>query len=187
MTLMSRRRVDLHRITMRSALYCILLLACPAVLASPAGAGRGLTEARIVEVNDGDTVVITMEGKSYRTRLIGINAPEMGQEPWGRKAKKRLHELVTAAGGRVLVETDITKFDKYNRLLAYLWLDEKTLINELMLRNGYAVLFTIQPNSNHVDRLKKAQTAAREDHAGIWGPNDLTEKPIEYKKTHPRK
>jgi micrococcal nuclease len=61
------------------------------------------------------------------------------------------------------------------------------LINELMLKDGYAVLFTIQPNSKHVDRLKKAQYAARETRSGIWGPNGLTERPIEYKKSHPRK
>ena len=111
----------------------------------------------------------------------------MGQEPWGRKAKKHLRELIKGSGGIVRVEMDITKYDKYDRLLAYLWLDDRTLLNELMLKDGYAVLFTIQPNSKHVDRLKKAQYIARENRSGIWGPNGLTEKPIEYKKAHPRK
>jgi micrococcal nuclease len=77
---------------------------CLAVLASPVRAGRDMPEARIVDVNDGDTVVISMEGKTYRTRLIGIDAPEMGQEPWGKKSKKHLHELLKASGGRVRVE-----------------------------------------------------------------------------------
>jgi micrococcal nuclease len=189
---MNNRHIVMHQLSMSSAPYfalvvlCLVVL-CLIVLASPVRAGSVLPEARVVDVNDGDTVVIRMEGKTYRTRLIGIDAPEMGQEPWGRKARQHLRELVKGSGGMVRVETDITKYDKYDRLLAYLWLDDKTLINELMLSDGYAVLFTIQPNSNHVERLKKAQFAARENRSGIWGPKGLAERPIEYKKSHPRK
>lgn len=176
-----------HRISTGYAASFALTVLCLVALASPVRAGRAFPEARIVDLNDGDTVVIRMDGRTYRTRLIGIDAPEMGQEPWGKKAKKHLRELVKHSGGMVMVESDVTKHDKYDRLLAYLWLDEKTMINELMLRDGYAVLFTVQPNSKHVDRLKKAQYAARENRSGIWGPDGLTEKPIEYKKVHPRK
>ena len=182
----NKKPIVLHRISMSAARHCALIVLCLIVLASPVHAGSALPEARVVDVNDGDTVVITMEGKTYRTRLIGIDAPEMGQEPWGRKAKQHLRELVKGTNGMVRVETDITTYDKYDRLLAYLWLDDKALINELMLRDGYAVLFTIQPNSKYVDRLKKAQHTARENRSGIWGPNGLTERPIEYKKSHPR-
>jgi len=187
MSWIDKQPVVMHRIVMSAAWYYALMVLCLSVPASSVRAGSTLPEARVMEVNDGDTVVITMEGKTYRTRLIGIDAPEMGQEPWGRKAKKHLRELVKGTGGMVRVETDITKYDKYDRLLAYLWLDDRTLINELMLRDGYAVLFTIQPNSTHVERLKKAQHAARENRSGIWGPNGLTERPGEYKKSHPRK
>jgi micrococcal nuclease len=185
MSWMKERRLVPLRISL--ILYLAPLALCLAVLNSPGRAGNTLPEARVVDVNDGDSVVISMEGKTYRTRLIGIDAPEMGQEPWGRKAKKYLRELVKGSDGRVRVETDVTKYDKYDRLLVYLWLDDRTLINELMLRNGYAVLFTIQPNSKHMDRLKQAQYAARQNRSGIWGPDGLTEKPIEYKKAHPRK
>jgi len=170
-----KRKLIGYRIRLPYALIIFITsLLCLTVLASPVEAGRSLPEAGIVEVNDGDTVVISMEGKKYRTRLIGIDAPEMGQEPWGRKAKKHLREILKASGGKVRVEKDVTKYDKYNRLLAYLWLDEKTLVNELMLRDGYAVLFTIQPNSRYADRLKKAQSSARESRSGIWGPEGLT-------------
>lgn len=184
---MNKRPTCSYRISMEYATYLVLIVLSLALLGPPAQAGSALPEARIVEVNDGDTVVIRMDGRTYRTRLIGIDAPEMGQKTWGKKAKKHLRELIKGSDGMVRVETDVTKYDKYDRLLAYLWLDDKTLINELMLRDGFAVLFTIQPNSKHVDRLKKAQYAARENRSGIWGPNGLTERPIEYKKAHPRK
>jgi len=182
-----KKRIVPNRISTGAAWYLALILLCLTVLASPVRAAGAMPEARIVKVIDGDSVVIRMEGKTYQTRLIGIDAPEMGQKPWGGKAKKHLRKLLNGSGGIVRMEMDVTKYDKYDRLLAYLWLDDKTLINELMVRDGYAVLFTIQPNSKHLDRLKKAQSAARENHSGIWGPNGLTEKPIEYKKAHPRK
>jgi len=142
--------------------------------------------AQVVMVHDGDTVTLRMDGKEYRTRLIGMDAPETGQEPWGRKAKDHLQKIVKDSGGKVFVETDITRYDKYDRLLAYLWLDDTRMVNELMVKDGYAVLFTIQPNSRYADRFIKAQRFARENKANIWGPNGLTERPIEYKKKHPR-
>ena len=145
-----------------------------------------LQEARVRQVHDGDTVTLQMDGKRYRTRLIGVDAPEMGQEPWGRRAKEHLQEIMKESGGKVLVETDITRHDKYNRLLAYLWLDDTRMVNELIVKDGYAVLFTIQPNSRHADRLMKAQRFAREHKMNIWGPNGLMDLPIEYKKKHPR-
>lgn len=142
--------------------------------------------AQVVMVHDGDTVTLQMDGKRYRTRLIGMDAPEMGQEPWGRKAKDHLREIVKRSGGKVFVETDITRHDKYDRLLVYLWLDDTRMVNELMVKDGYAVLFTIQPNSKYADRFRKAQRFARENKVNIWGPHGLTERPIEYRKKHPR-
>jgi micrococcal nuclease len=87
----------------------------------------------------------------------------------------------------VLIETGIQPYDKYNRLLVYLWDRDKRLINEQMLLDGYAVLFTIQPNSKYADRFKQAQRSARENKLGIWGLDGLTERPLDYKKRHPRK
>ncbi len=180
------RKALLLRIRPGYSLVLMTGIVCLALLTSVVKADSSLPEARIVEINDGDTVVINMDGKRYRTRLIGIDAPEMGQDPWGRRAKEHLREVVKGSGHTVRVGTDLTKYDKYGRLLAYLWLDDRTLVNELMLRDGYAVLFTVQPNSKHMDRLKKAQHAAREDRLGIWGKDGLTERPIDYRNTHPR-
>ncbi|OGW49530.1 MAG: hypothetical protein A2078_04595 [Nitrospirae bacterium GWC2_57_9] len=86
----------------------------------------------------------------------------------------------------VLIETDIQPYDKYNRLLVYVWADNKRLINEQMLFDGYSVLFTIQPNSKYADRFRNAQRMAREKKLGIWGQDGLTERPLDYKKKHPR-
>jgi micrococcal nuclease len=143
-------------------------------------------DARIVAVNDGDTVTIVMNNRKYRTRLIGIDAPEMGQEPWGRKAREHLRTLLKGYRWRVSLEEDVEQRDKYNRLLVYLWLTDGEMLNERMLRDGYAVLFTIQLNSKYAEWFRKAQQSAQESKRGIWGPDGLKEKPLDYKKTHPR-
>ena len=149
-------------------------------------AAERLPEARVIAVNDGDTVTLRMDGKEYRSRLIGMDAPELGQEPWGKLARGHLRKLLKDAKWRVTVETDIVKYDKYDRILVYLWTPGGEMLNERMLRDGYALLFTIQPNSKYSDRFKEAQRIARENRKGIWGANGLKERPLDYKKTHPR-
>jgi micrococcal nuclease len=142
--------------------------------------------ARIVAVNDGDTVTIFMKGREQRCRLIGIDAPETGQEPWGLRAKEHLRSLLKAQRWQVSVETGLEMIDRYDRLLVYLWTKDSQLINEQMLEDGYAVLLTYQPNSKYADRFAKAQRTARQKKLGIWGLDGLQERPVDYKKNHPR-
>ncbi len=164
----------------------LLIAFFPALLQGHAAAAPSLHQAKVTAVNDGDTVTIFLEGKEHRCRLIGFDAPEMGQEPWGRRSREHLRGLLKASRWKITVETDLEKYDKYNRLLVYLRTPDNVMINERMLTDGYAVLFTIQPNSRYVERFKKAQHQARQEKRGIWGPNGLKERPLDYKKAHPR-
>lgn len=141
---------------------------------------------KVVAVHDGDTVSVVIGQKSERVRLLGIDAPEMGQRPWGAKAKKHLEGLLKRSGWTVSLELDIEKRDKYGRLLAYLWSKDNKLINLEMVEDGYAVLFTLPPNVKHADELRNAQRLAREKSLGIWGKDGLNEMPLDYKKAHPR-
>ncbi len=158
----------------------------PSALPDHAAASTPLSQAKAVAVNDGDTITIILNGKRQRCRLIGLDAPEMGQEPWGRRSRVHLRSLLKASRWNIEIETDIEKYDKYNRLLVYLRSPGGTLLNEQMLADGYAVLFTIQPNSRYVERFTKAQHRARQEKRGIWGPGGLQERPLDYKKAHPR-
>ena len=141
---------------------------------------------RVLAVNDGDTVSVVIGQKSERVRLLGIDAPEMGQRPWGAKAKRHLEGLLKKSEWTVSLELDIEKRDKYGRLLAYLWGRDNKLINLEMVGDGYAVLFTLPPNVKHANELRNAQRLAREKGLGIWGKDGLKETPLEYKKAHPR-
>lgn len=141
---------------------------------------------KVVEVHDGDTISVFFDGRREKVRLIGIDAPEFDQKPWGQKAKRHLMELLSNSKWSVTPESDVEKRDKHGRLLCYVWLPDGRMINLQMLKDGYAMLFTIPPNIKHVDELRKAQREARDKDLGIWGRDGLKETPREYRKEHPR-
>jgi micrococcal nuclease len=145
--------------------------------------GRAIFVEKVV---DGDSIEAVVMGARQQIRLIGIDAPELKQRPWGRKAKKYLEELVAASGWEVGIEYDVERRDQYNRVLAYLWTRDGRMINEEMLRSGLAVLLTIPPNIRHIDRLRASQVIARENKIGIWGKDGLKQQPSEFRREHPR-
>jgi micrococcal nuclease len=140
----------------------------------------------VVSVSDGDTVSVILDKRREKVRLIGIDAPELGQKPWGAEAKKYLETLLGSSGWKVELQFDVEKRDKYGRILAYLKTTDGKLINLLMVRNGYAMLFTIPPNVRYAAELRAAQREAREKRLGIWGSEGLRERPVDYRREHPR-
>jgi micrococcal nuclease len=141
---------------------------------------------RVTRVYDGDTVAVVLNGEKEKVRLIGIDAPEMGQEPWGEEAKKYLGSLVNSSGWKVKIEYDAEKRDQYGRLLAYLWSTDGRLMNLQMVKNGYALLYTIPPNLKHVSEFRSAQHEARVERRGVWSAGGLKERPRNYRREHPR-
>ncbi len=142
--------------------------------------------ARVVKVNDGDTLTVMVGRKKERVRLIGIDAPELGQQPWGAASRKYCRELVLLSGDAVTLEFDIVKRDQYGRLLAYVRTADNTLINVEMVRNGYAFLYTFPPNVKYTELLREAQRYARGKGLGVWGKNGPEETPGDYRRRHPR-
>jgi micrococcal nuclease len=140
----------------------------------------------IVAVHDGDTVSVIIDQRREKVRLIGIDAPEIGQKPWGERAKKYLETLLSSSGWKVRLEFDVDKRDKYGRILAYLWTTHGEMINLLMLKGGYAMLFTFPPDIKYVDDLRTAQREAKDSRVGIWGEKGLNERPGDYRRQHPR-
>jgi micrococcal nuclease len=143
--------------------------------------------AFVEKVVDGDSLEAVVQGDREHIRLIGVDAPELAQRPWGKGAKKQLEQIVSASGWELRIEYDIEKRDAHDRILAYLWGRDGKLVNEEMVRSGLAVLFTIPPNVKYVDRFKAAQVIARENKLGIWGKGGLRQLPSDYRREHPRK
>lgn len=153
-----------------------------------AAEGRAWAEkpvfADVIRVNDGDSISVRLGNKKEKIRLIGIDAPEIRQRPWGQMAKRHLTALIGRS--TVKIETDVVKRDRYGRLLAYVWTADGRFVNFEMLRDGYAVIYTFPPNVSHVNELRTAQTEAKNKKIGIWGPDGLKKMPRHYRREHLR-
>lgn len=142
--------------------------------------------ATLVSVVDGDTIRITRGSKPELLRLIGIDAPEENQsEKLFRQAERSNTDIKTivglgtrsanflktriSQGDKLLIEFDTVPRDKYGRLLGYVFADDGSLLNETIVREGYAQLLTIAPNTKYQKRLEVALEEAREAGRGLWG------------------
>lgn len=136
------------------------------------------TEPCAVErIVDGDTLVCR---GGLRVRLIGIDTPEMSQEPFGEQARGALAALVPA-GSEVLLERDVDLNDQYGRRLAYVWRDG-VFVNWQMLRGGWAMLLTYPPNVQYVEHFEQAQRLAREQGRGLWGTGGFACAPVDRRR-----
>ncbi len=129
----------------------------------PAAPRRATFSCTVTRVVDGDTIDC---GRIGRVRLIGMDTPELNQRPFGRQAAAAL-AVLTPVGSRVRLERDVEARDRYKRLLAYVWVG-RTMVNWRMVRDGWAVLLTYQPNVQYVNAFSEAQRRAREEGKGLW-------------------
>ena len=131
---------------------------------------------------DGDTLVLE---SGERVRLIGIDTPELHEskklyrdaqrsgediktiQGMGKRAADFTKSLVE--GKRVRLEFDVDRYDKYKRLLAYVYLvDDGTFVNAKIVEEGYASLMTYPPNVKYADEFVKLYRQARENNRGLW-------------------
>lgn len=138
--------------------------------------------ATITRVVDGDTVKAQINGVTESVRLIGIDTPEtkhprIGKEPYGQKASDYTTALLE--GKKVVLEYDLEARDRYNRLLAYIYLEDATggwkidgryyrQANEEIVLAGLASPMTIAPNNRYAERYAEAVRVARAQKIGMW-------------------
>jgi micrococcal nuclease len=85
---------------------------------------------------------------------------------------------------QVRIEQDPTqdKRDQYGRLLAYVWLDDGTFVNQQMIEEGYAHEYTYRNPYKYQSDFREAEQRARDDEVGLWSPdtcNGDTKQPAE--------
>jgi micrococcal nuclease len=117
--------------------------------------------AMVVRVIDGDTIELS---NGNIVRLIGINAPEKGSY-YFEEAKTALKNLVE--NKTVKLEKDVNNNDKYGRLLRYIFLGDK-LINLELVKNGYAHVFIVKPDTKYKKELINAENEAKLKQLGLW-------------------
>ncbi|WP_117161638.1 thermonuclease family protein [Paraliobacillus sp. X-1268] len=131
-----------------------------------------LPSATVDRVVDGDTVHIILDGEEESVRLLLVDTPEtkhpnLPVQPYGEQASKFAKEKLTE-GTQIQLEYDGPKRDKYDRLLAYIWIDGE-LFNEMLLEEGFArYAYEYDPPYTHSDQLKEAETKAKAADLNIW-------------------
>ena len=138
-------------------------------------APHGQAECRAQTVHDGDTLTAWCGPLRLKIRLLGIDAPEMGQMPYGEEARaalaKRLHGTFGA---------DIRGTDTYGRTLAVLH-DRQGDINLWLIREGFAVAYRGKDTpAAYLAAEKEAKRAKR----GVWRSDGDQQNPRNWRRYH---
>ena len=126
---------------------------------------------------DGDTIIVVAGGQRHRVRLMGIDTPEVfektgsGQrlaqpEPFGPEASSFTKQFIS--GGEVRLRFGRRRLDQYDRLLAYVFVDDR-MLNEELARAGLAKAKTYAGDESPLSRrIESAQAEAQQAKRGIW-------------------
>lgn len=131
------------------------------------------TYYKVTKVTDGDTLHVRIGESDEVVRLIGINTPETVDprrpvECFGKEASKRMEEI---AGGEIVrLEYDDSQNlrDAYNRLLAYVYLEDGQMINRKMIAEGYAYEYTYLTPYKYQKEFRDLQKLAQTSGRGLW-------------------
>jgi len=127
----------------------------------PAGAAA----APVVEIIDGDTIRVRVDGAVRTVRYIGIDAPER-DDPLGPRATDENRALV--GDKTVYLEKDVSQTDEFGRLLRYVYLADGTFVNAQMVYLGLAEAKSYPPDLGHQATLDELQRQAQAAHRGLW-------------------
>jgi len=140
---------------------------------TPLEAGQFAPNATVDRVVDGDTIIVFIDGRRERVRLIGIDTPESvdpnrPEQCYGHEASVYLESMLPSKTPVSLVR-DVEARDKYDRLLAYVIRTEDQLfINLDLIEKGYAGPLTFAPNDHYADLFESSARAAASAGIGLW-------------------
>ena len=131
------------------------------------------TNYQVIRIIDGDTVEILYEDQITSVQLIGVNAPEttanpnQPPEPYGEQATAFLQEFLLDKS--IYLRFDISKRDKYNRLLGYVYrASDSIFVNLEIIREGYGRVDTRYP-FKHEEMFMSYESHAKAARKGLWG------------------
>ena len=119
---------------------------------------------------DGDTAWFNLDNERIKTRFLAINTPESTNkiEAYGKEASNYTCNMLTNAK-KIEIEYDSNsdKFDKYDRHLVWVFVDD-TLLQEKLLEEGLAEIKYIYGDYKYLDELKKVESTAKKNKVGMW-------------------
>lgn len=148
---------------MRAATIAILaLLASSLAPLSASAQNAARRTCKVAYVVDGDTFNCR-DGTTIR--LSQVDAPEGGR--FGDASRRALATLIPV-DREVRVENAAESRDDQGRLLGIVYLDDGRMVNDVMIRKGFAFFKPGSPDAPHADRLRTAENEARSAELGVW-------------------
>ena len=144
-----------------------------------------LDAVKFVRTVDGDTIIVENEaGEHKRVRMIGIDTPESvakeeeRNNEYGVMASDYTKELLSNAD-TLYLEYDVDSDDQYDRILAYVWLEDvkdtfdeeaikESMVNAIIVKNGYGIGRRYEPTVAHDDILQRLTAEADKSNIGLW-------------------
>lgn len=125
-------------------------------------------EYTVQRVVDGDTIVLA---GGERVRLIGVDTPETKHprkpvECYGKEASAFTKS--TVEGKSVTLEFESNRTDRYGRTLAYVYLQDGTLLNQEIIQQGYGRAYT-RFKFRYKESFVETEKEAYELDIGLWG------------------
>ena len=118
---------------------------------------------KVIDVIDGDTIVVTVEGAIIKVRLWGIDAPEK-EQPNGQTSWQALINNVPLSTKIYLYPMDM---DMYGRMVANIGYQGQYAVNFTMAAQGMA--YHVNDYSSAGNRcLSEAQKTAQASRMGVW-------------------
>jgi len=150
-----------------------------ALLLVGSSAGAETITGKVVKVADGDTITILADRQQTRVRLANIDTPEKKQ-PWGRKAKQALADLVAGEW----VEVEVLDVDRYGRTIGLVLVDGHQ-VNRDLVASGNAWVY---PRYNRDPGLPGIEAEARSAGRGLWSlPPAERIPPWQWRREHRRR
>lgn len=128
---------------------------------------------QVTQFVDGDTIVVDMNGKTERIRMIGVDTPETHKpnspvECYGPAAAAYTKNIIGNQSVRLEADPKSSNRDRYERLLRYVYLSDGTFLNKQLIAGGYGFYYPYFP-FDESDEFAKAQEDAQSGNKGLWG------------------
>lgn len=164
--------LDQERIALNN--FAIKLI-CTALLCISGLAYSEEFTAKVIEVLDGDTVLIKRANGLLKVRLAEIDAPEKSQL-FGTASQQSLAGMVMGKQVKFISQT----MDQYGRMVAHLSVNGLD-VNTEQIRRGMAWEYS---NFHGNKALVALQDEAKQAPRGLWAQSNPTP-PWEWRKLHP--
>lgn len=132
---------------------------------------RQMTHATVTRHVDGDTFEVAIADPAYgmrareKVRFMGIDTPERDEPLF---AEARAHVERRTGAGPVYLAFDFQRRDQFDRLLAFVYLPDGTLLNAELIEHGLATVYRGDDLMYFLPEFEDLEREARSRELGVW-------------------